>query len=60
MVSEEAQIVTHRINAQMASQTALFQMALSSVVRMGVDVRSTKKAAKDLNARLKDMINGAE
>lgn len=58
MVSEEAKIVTHRLNTQMASQISLIQMAISSVPSMGVSASATKKAAKDLKTLLKDMVDG--
>ncbi|WP_139789140.1 hypothetical protein [Manganibacter manganicus] len=57
-VSEEASLVVKRIDAQMATQISLMQMALSSIPNMSVKESFTKKAAKTLTKYLKDMIGG--
>ena len=58
MVFVEAGIVAKRIGVQMASQTSLLQMALSTIPNMNVKPAGTKRAAKDLGNVLKDMMNG--
>lgn len=58
MVFVEASIVAKRIGVQMASQTSLLQMALSTIPNMNVKPAGTKRAAKDLGNVLKDMMNG--
>lgn len=58
MVFVEASIVAKRIGVQMASQTSLLQMALSTIPNMNVKPAGTKRAAKDLSDVLKDMMNG--
>lgn len=58
MVFVEASIVAKRIGVQMASQTSLLQMALSTIPNMNVKPAGTKRAAKDLSNVLKDMMNG--
>ena len=58
MVSAEAKYVVSRINAQMAAETGLLQMALSSIPNMGVKSAATKKAAAELVKTLKAMKNG--
>ena len=59
-VSEEARFVVERMNAQMATQTALFQMALSSIPSMSVKPAATKKATKAFEKQIKELIHGAE
>lgn len=58
MVFAEANIVVRRINAQLAAETSLMQMALSTIPSMGVDVKFTKRAAAELTKQLKGMIDG--
>ena len=58
MVFVEASIVAKRIGVQMASQTSLLQMALSTIPNMNVKPAGTKRAAKDLGDLLKEMMNG--
>ena len=58
MVFAEANIVVKRINAQMASEISLLQMALSSIPNMSVKPAATRKAAKELAKHLKGMIDG--
>ncbi|RWO06286.1 MAG: hypothetical protein EOS07_21845 [Mesorhizobium sp.] len=58
MVFAEASYVVKRINAQMASEISLLQMALSSIPNMSVKPAATKKAAKELTKQLKGLIDG--
>lgn len=57
-VSAEAGIVVRRLNAQMATEISLLQMALSSIPNMSVKASATKKAAKELQKQLKGLIDG--
>ncbi len=50
--------MVNRINAQMATEITLLQMALSSIPNMSVKGSATKRAAKDLHKLLKGMIDG--
>ena len=59
MVFDEAQIVTSRLNMQMASQISLIQMALSSIPNEMIKPAATKKAASQLTKVLKEMIGGS-
>ncbi len=47
-----------RINAQMASEAALLQMAISTVPNQSVKPASTKKALKAFQSQLKVLNNG--
>ena len=58
MVFAEAEHVVRRINAQMASEISLLQLALSSIPNMSVKPSGTKKAAKELTKVLKGLIHG--
>ncbi len=58
MVFAEASIVVRRINAQLAAEISLLQMALSSVPNMSVKPSGTKAAADRLTKQLKGMIDG--
>lgn len=58
MVFVEAGIVARRIGVQMATQTSLLQMALSSIPNPNVKPAGTKRAAKDLSDLLKGMLDG--
>ena len=58
MVFAEATYVVKRINAHLAAQTSLLQMALSTIPNMSVKPGATKRAAKELTAHLKGMIDG--
>lgn len=58
MVFAEASYVVSRINAHMAMETGLLQMALSSVPNMSVKANATKKAAAELVKMLKAMKDG--
>ncbi|UVK46817.1 hypothetical protein BPNPMPFG_002527 [Mesorhizobium sp. AR07] len=58
MVFAEAGYVVKRINAQMAAQTSLLQMALSTIPNESVKPAATQKAAKELMKHLKGMIDG--
>lgn len=58
MVFAEAEFVVRRLNAQMASEIALLQLALSSVPNMSVKASATKKAAKELTDRIKGLMDG--
>jgi len=60
MVSEEARLVVARLNAQTATEVALFQMALSTIPNMSVKPAAVKKAAKAFEKRIKGMIHGEE
>lgn len=54
----EARFVVDRINAQMASEAALLQMAISTVPNQSVKPASTKKALKAFQSQLKVLNNG--
>lgn len=58
MVFAEAKYVVRRINAQLAAQTSLLQMALSSIPNQSVKPSATKRAAKELEKHLKGMVDG--
>lgn len=58
MVFVEASIVASRIGVQMATQTSLLKMALSSIPNMNVKPAGTTRAAKELAELLKDMLDG--
>jgi len=58
LVFVEADFVVRRINAHLAIQTSLLQMALSSIPNMSVKPAGTKKTATDLSEILKGMIDG--
>lgn len=58
MVSEEAKIVAHRLNVELASQVSLIRMAVSTIPNQSVKPQSTNKAAKEFTARLKEMVDG--
>lgn len=47
-----------RINAQMASEAALLQMAISTIPNQSVKKASTKKAQEDFRKQLKVLNNG--
>lgn len=47
-----------RINAQMASEAALLQMAISTIPNQSVKPASTKKAQKAFQSQLKVLNNG--
>ncbi|QPC91450.1 hypothetical protein [Mesorhizobium sp. INR15] len=57
-VFEEASFVVKRINAHMAMQTSLLQMALSTIPNMSVKDSARKTAARELSKHLKGMIDG--
>lgn len=57
-VFAEARFVVRRINAQMASETLLLQMALSAVPNQSVKPAHTNRAAKELKNHLKGMLDG--
>lgn len=57
-VFAEAEFVVRRINAHLATQTSLLQMALSSIPNMSVKPSGTKKAVEALSKFLKDMWDG--
>ncbi|NSZ73945.1 hypothetical protein EM858_14635 [Agrobacterium sp. CNPSo 2736] len=54
----EARFVVDRINAQMASEAALLQMAISTIPNQSVKKASTKKAQEDFRKQLKVLNNG--
>ena len=58
MVFAEAKIVSDRINAHLAAETSLLQLALSSIPNQSVDNRQTRSTAKELRTTLRKMING--
>lgn len=58
MVFVEADIVVARVNAHLASEIALLQMALSSIPNQSVKPSATKKVANELKKQIKDMLNG--
>lgn len=58
MVFVEAGIVANRIGVQMATNTSLIKMALSSIPNMNVKPAGTTRAAKELGELLKDMMDG--
>ncbi|MER9524084.1 hypothetical protein NKI96_10910 [Mesorhizobium sp. M0292] len=47
-----------RINAQMAAETSLLQMALSTVPNQSVKAAHTNRAVKELTKHLKGMTDG--
>jgi hypothetical protein len=57
-VSAEANYVVKRLNAHMAAQTSLLQMALSTIPNMSVKASATKNNAKLLKQRLKELSDG--
>ncbi|TPN04542.1 hypothetical protein [Mesorhizobium sp. B2-1-2] len=59
-VFAEANYVVKRINAQMASETLLLQMALSAVPNQSVTAAHTNRAAKQLKEHLKGMLDGEQ
>lgn len=58
MVSVEAGFVANRLSVQMANETQLMLMALSSIPNMGADPKGTKRVAKSLEKLLKGMMDG--
>ncbi len=58
MVSAEADLVVRRINAHLATEISLLQMALSTIPNMSVKPAATKRAAKELTKHLKGMTDG--
>jgi hypothetical protein len=58
MVAAEAKIVTNRINAQLATHISLMQMVLSSIPNMSVKPAATRKSAKELAVKLREMVDG--
>jgi hypothetical protein len=58
MVFAEAEHVVRRINAHMATQASLLQMALSTIPNMSVKPTGTKSAAKTFADLLKGMWHG--
>lgn len=58
MVSVEAGFVAKRLSVQLATQTSLIQMALSSVPNMNVKKGGTDRVAKELQKLLKEMLDG--
>ena len=57
-VFAEANYVVNRMNAQMASEISLMQMALSSIPNQSVKPAATKRAAKELTKHLKGLMDG--
>ena len=57
-VFAEAKFVNDRINAQIATTVSLMQLTLSTIPNESVKPAHTKKAAKNLSAILKDLLNG--
>lgn len=57
-VFAEASFVVRRINAQMASEISLLQLALSSIPNQSVKIAATNRAAKELANQLKVLIHG--
>jgi len=57
-VFAEANYVVSRMNAQMAAQISLLQMALSSIPNQSVKPAATKRIAKELMKHLKGMLDG--
>lgn len=58
MVSVEAGFVAKRLSVQLATQTSLMRMALSSIPNMNVDVKATRRENNDLKKLLKEMLDG--
>ena len=58
MVSVEAGFVAKRLSVQLATQTSLMQMTLSSIPNMNVDKKGTGRVAKELQKLLKEMLDG--
>ena len=57
LVAESA-IVQSRVNAQLANVAALVQMAISASPNMGVKPAATKRAAKEFQDLLQELVNG--
>lgn len=60
MVFVEASFVVKRINAQMAAETSLLQMALSTVPNQSTKPAFWTRAAKALKEHLKGMVDGEQ
>lgn len=58
MVSVEAGYVVKRMNAQLAAEISLMQMALSSIPNESVKAPQTKKSAAALKKHLKELLDG--
>lgn len=59
-VFAEANFVVKRINAQMASEVSLLQMALSTIPNQSVKTAHTNRAVKELAKHLKGMTDGEQ
>lgn len=59
MVFAEAQIVVSRMNAQMASEASLLQLAISTIPNMSIKAAATKRAVKAFKDQLEALTDGA-
>ncbi len=59
MVFAEAAIVVSRMNAQMASEASLLQLAISTVPNMSIKPAATKRAVKAFKEQLEALTDGA-
>lgn len=57
-VFAEASLVVRRINAQLAAEVSLLQLALSSIPNKSVKPAATRNAAQALKQQLKELTDG--